>query len=254
MTGPEEIFAGQMGLFKQVSGPLEASLARGDDWMILKTYIKFWPVEYHAQSAVDAVLRLSERVGDVAQIERINIDSFDAAVDIIGSDPAKWQPTSRETADHSMPYCVAAALTDGDVTLESFTDKRINDPALRSLISRIAMHRDAELTRGYPKGIPNRIRVQMCGGKEWVEEVRFPRGHAENPMTDDEVRKKYSSLAGAPPLARQIAGGNRQVWKLENAEVDRRISRRCLRKSVSNCVAPVSRPVPHRLLRQGIVR
>ena len=50
----------------------------------------------------------------------IDIESFDAAVDIIGKDPEKWRPKTRETADHSLPYCTAVALVDGDVTLDSF--------------------------------------------------------------------------------------------------------------------------------------
>lgn len=216
MTGPEQIFAGPMGLFRQVSGPLEVRLGGGDDWMILRTYIKFWPVEYHAQSAVDAALRLRGRlVGGVEQIERIDIDSFDAAVDIIGSEPAKWQPTSRETADHSMPYCVAAALTDGRVTLESFDDRRIQDPALRGLIARVSMHRDAELTRGYPEGIPNRIRLRLRNGTELAEEVRFPRGHARNPMTDDEVLEKFSALAARRLPAPAVKRLSQEVWRLE---------------------------------------
>jgi 2-methylcitrate dehydratase len=154
-------------------------------------------------------------VGDVQQIERIDIDSFDAAVDIIGSDPAKWQPTNRETADHSMPYCVAAALTDGDVTLESFTDERINDPALRALIGRISMHRDAELTRGYPEGIPNRIRIRLRDGRELAEEVRFPCGHAKNPMSDNQVRQKYTPLAARRLNAAAAQRILHTAWRLE---------------------------------------
>ncbi len=217
MTGPADIFSGQMGLFKQVSGPLEVALPAGGDYMILKSYIKFWPAEYHSQSAIDAALRLRERVGDPSRIERIEIDSFDAAVDIIGSEPEKWQPTSRETADHSMPYCVAAALIDGDVTLASFTDERIADPKLRELIQRVAIHRDAELTKGYPDGIPNRVRIKLADGCELIEEVRYPRGHAGNPMTDDEVRAKFERTAGVRLSPSKRAALADAVWRLENA-------------------------------------
>jgi len=216
MTGPENIFAGQMGLFKQVSGPLDICLAPDGDFMILKTYIKFWPAEYHAQSAIDAALRLRPKVGGVDNIERIDIDSFDAAVDIIGSEPEKWQPTSRETADHSMPYCVAAALTDGDVTLASFTDERIADPKLRGLVQRVSMHRDAELTRGYPAGIPNRLRIKLKNGVELVEQVHFPRGHAGNPMTDDEVVAKFTKASCERLPAAQREKLSSETWRLEN--------------------------------------
>ena len=85
--------------------------------MITETYIKFWPAEYHSQSAIDAALQLRPEVGDVRKVTAIDIHTFDAAVDIIGKDPEKWRPKTRETADHSLPYCTAVALVDGDVTL-----------------------------------------------------------------------------------------------------------------------------------------
>ena len=88
--------------------------------MITSTYIKFWPAEYHSQSAIDAALQLRAEIGDVKDIAAIDIHTFDAAVDIIGKDPEKWRPKTRETADHSLPYCTAVALMDGDVTLEQF--------------------------------------------------------------------------------------------------------------------------------------
>jgi 2-methylcitrate dehydratase len=110
LTGPHEIFEGPKGLFNMVTGPFELEWTHGpDDWMINKTYIKFWPAEYHSQSAIDAALQLRPQVGDISKIESILIESFEAAVSIIGSEPEKWRPTSRETADHSMGYCVAMA-------------------------------------------------------------------------------------------------------------------------------------------------
>jgi 2-methylcitrate dehydratase len=201
MTGPDAIFTGAMGLFNQVSGPLEITLPTGDDFMILRTYIKYWPAEYHSQSAIDAALKLRPAIGDPAEIERIDIDSFDAAVDIIGSEPEKWQPTSRETADHSMPYCVAVALWDGDVNLASFADERIADPRLRALIQRVSIHRDEEMNRGYPAGIPNRLRIRLRDGRELSETVAFPPGHAKNPLSDTQVREKYARTAATvlPP-------------------------------------------------------
>src|SRR6476661_2586047 len=117
-----------------------------------------------------------------------------------------------------MPYCVAAALTDGDVTMDSFTDERINDPALRALVGRISMHRDAELTRGYPEGIPNRIRVRLRDGREVSEQVSFPRGHARNPMIDEEVAHKYSSLVKDRLEHSTIEKILNRVMKLENVK------------------------------------
>jgi 2-methylcitrate dehydratase len=199
LTGPAPIFEGELGFFKLVSGPFTLPKLGGDagddDFMIKRTSIKFWPAEYHSQSAIHAALELRRRISDRSKIASIDIASFDAAVDIIGKDPEKWRPKTRETADHSLPYCTAVALVDGDVTLDSFSDKRLKDESLLELVSRIKVHRDPGLTARYPKGIPNRITVTLADGTQHTAENEFPRGHDQNPMSDDEVAAKFRRLA-----------------------------------------------------------
>lgn len=196
MTGPHEIFEGPKGLFKMVTGPFELHWAREpDDWMIRRTYIKYWPAEYHSQSAIDAALRLRPQIGDWTQIDSILIESFEAAVSIIGSEPEKWRPTSRETADHSMGYCVVMALRDGDVTRESFSDENIRDVQVLGLLDRIRIVETDECNAGYPDGIPNRLVVRLADGRTLNQLVKYPRGHAGNPMTDDEVVAKFRRQA-----------------------------------------------------------
>src|SRR6266446_5014184 len=160
MTGPAPIFEGEKGFQALVSGPLEARVgewgrSRGGDFMILNTCIKFWPAEYHSQSAIEAALRLRSQVGDMAQIESVRVESHDAAADIIGSEPEKWRPTSRETADHSLPYIVAVALVDGEVTAKQFEPARIAEPALLALVQRVKVQRHAELSASYPQAAGN---------------------------------------------------------------------------------------------------
>ena len=88
--------------------------------MILNTSIKYWPAEYHSQSAIEAALFLRKEIGDPSQVKSMTIESHDASVDIIGSEPEKWKPETRETADHSLPYITAIALIDGEVTDKQF--------------------------------------------------------------------------------------------------------------------------------------
>jgi 2-methylcitrate dehydratase len=199
LTGPAPVFEGEMGFFKQVSGPFELATFGGTggstDFMIKRTSIKFWPAEYHSQSAIHAAIQLRRKIGDWREIAAIDIYSFDAAVDIIGKDPEKWRPRTRETADHSLPYCTAVALVDGDVTLDSFSDKRLRDESLLDLVARIRIHRDAALTARYPRGIPNRLVVTLKQGTQLIEENEFPRGHDQNPMSDDEVTAKFRRTA-----------------------------------------------------------
>lgn len=234
MTGASQVFEGEMGFFKEVSGEFELDVenfgGRGRDFMIDQTYIKFYPAEYHSQSAIDAALELRKEIVGSRQeaggnshdsrltthdIESITIATFDAAVDIIGGEPEKWRPKSRETADHSLPYCVAVALVDGQVWLEQFDEERFTDESLLSLVAKIKVERDSELSKQYPEGIPNRITIRMKSGETFVKEVTFPRGHAQNPMTDAEVESKFHSLADPVIPANRISEALDRLWNLE---------------------------------------
>ena len=114
--------------------------------MILKTSIKYWPAEYHSQSAIEAALFLRNQIEDLSQVKTMVIESHDASVDIIGSEPEKWRPQSRETADHSLPYITAVALIDGEVTDKQFAPERFTEPAIVSFLQGVKVERNAELT------------------------------------------------------------------------------------------------------------
>jgi len=216
LTGPNEIFEGPKGLMKQLNipGVKNLVLGRDGDFMIDKTYIKFWPAEYHSQSAIDACLQIRPKVLG-KKITEIYMKSFEAAVSIIGSEPEKLRPTSRETADHSMFYCCAAALVDGDVTLATFDEHRLTDPKLLDLIDKTKIVEDPELNKGYPKGIPNDITITCADGTKVNKRVDFPRGHAGNPMTDDEVVAKFKRMAAGVISDKTAAEVPDRVWHLD---------------------------------------
>jgi len=216
MTGPFEIFEGPKGLIRQLdlAGLAELKLGSGDDYMIDRTYIKYWPAEYHSQSAIDACLQLRPELAGKT-IEKIHIGSFEAAVSIIGSEPEKLRPTSRETADHSMFYCCAAALVDGDVTLATFDEARLTDKRLLELIDRTTIVEDPALNKGYPKGIPNDVTITCGDGTRLSKRVDYPRGHAENPMSDEEVVAKFQRLASGVITKSTAAKLVEQVMKFD---------------------------------------
>jgi 2-methylcitrate dehydratase len=203
MTGPAPIFEGELGFMKLLTGAFTIGPMGGEQgrpYMLNQTYIKFWPAEYHSQSAIDAALQLRSQVSPTKgrwpaevtkKITKLDIHTFNAAVDIIGKDPEKWRPRTRETADHSLPYCTAVALVDGEITAAQFDESRFTDPVLLELVAKTAVHRDAQLSERYPRGTPNRITLTLADGSTLVKEVEFPRGHAQNPMTDAEVEQKF---------------------------------------------------------------
>jgi len=224
MTGPAPIFEGDKGFEKLVSGPLDGfklpTAAGGpsqEAFMILKTSMKWWPAEYHSQSAIEAALKLRTRLHDVGEIESVLVESHDAAVDIIGSEPEKWRPTRRETADHSLPYLVAVALADGEVTAKQFESARLADSKLLALVQRVKVVRHKELSARYPEAVGNIVTTRLNDGSAVSERVDHPRGHAKNPLTDAEVEAKFCALA-QPLLGRARAqAALRQLWKLPEA-------------------------------------
>jgi 2-methylcitrate dehydratase len=232
MIGPSPIFEGEKGFMKVVSGPLDLSPFAGEgnvrqrdvSFKILETYIKHYPVEYHAQTAVEAALVVREELlkaegpEGIAGITEVEIGSYDVAIEIIGRDQEKWHPRTRETADHSFPYCVAVALLDGAVTLRSFDRKRLRDPHLQTLVQRVRVVEQEEFAGRYPLAMPTRVTVRTAAGKEYVKQVDFPLGHPRNPMSDREVEEKFRRLA-AGKLDRVGAGKViDMVWRLDTVK------------------------------------
>src|SRR5256714_2823400 len=228
MTGPGPIFEGQMGFEKQLGVSLGnlaekfavpfAETGDGPASMILHTSIKFWPAEYHSQSAIEAALLLREEVGAGVEVKSMTIESHDASVDIIGSEPEKWKPETRETADHSLPYTTAIALIDGEVTERQFQPERFMDPKIWKFLENVKVERNAELSAMYPGAVANIVHVDLADGRRLTKRVDYPLGHAKNPLKDSEVEGKFDSLV-VPALgeerAKQIVD---LVWKLEEAK------------------------------------
>jgi 2-methylcitrate dehydratase len=228
MTGPGPIFEGQMGFEKQLGVSLGnvgeefavpfAKSDQGPASMILQTSIKFWPAEYHSQSAIEAALFLRQQIGKAVEVKSMTIESHDASVDIIGSGPEKWKPETRETADHSLPYITAVALIDGEVTEKQFQPERFKDPKILKFLENVKVERNAELSAMYPDAVANIVHVDLADGRRLTKRVDYPMGHAKNPLKDTEVERKFLVLV-EPELgearARKIVD---LVWKLNEAK------------------------------------
>ncbi|MGQ0694826.1 MAG: MmgE/PrpD family protein [Nitrospiraceae bacterium] len=216
---------------KLVSGPFELALFGGekgpsnvDSFKILDTYIKRYPVEYHAQTAVEAALAIREDMlkGEGAEalagITDVEVGSYDVAIEIIGRDPEKWHPHTRETADHSFPYCVAVALLDGKVTIRSFEATRLKDPALHELIQKVRVVPQPEFVGRYPQAMPTRLTVRTKAGKDYIKQVDYPFGHPKNPMSDHEIEDKFRLLAAGKLDRARMKKVIDSVWRLDQLQ------------------------------------
>jgi len=229
MTGPAPIFEGEKGFMKLVSGLFELPMLGGEampggepvPFKILKTCIKHFPVEYHAQSAVEAALALRAELIETEgktwldKLADVEIGSYDVAIEIIGRDPEKWHPSTRETADHSFPYCVAVALVDGRVNMNSFSPKRLRDPRLHELMKHIHVVKLSELEHRYPMTMPTRLTIRTSRGSTYSRQVDQPLGHPGHPLSDEEVEAKLRRLASRRIDRAQLDRLIDLVWHLE---------------------------------------
>jgi 2-methylcitrate dehydratase len=209
------VFGGERGQAPTMGG------SQSPAFKILETYIKHYPVEYHAQTAVEAALALREDLLKAEEsdalpgIADVEIGSYDVAIEIIGRDPEKWRPRTRETADHSFPYCVAVALLDGKVTLRSFDVKRLTDQALHELMQKVRVVPQPEFIDRYPQAMPTRITVRTKGGKDYVKQIDYPLGHPKNRMSDYDVENKFRRLAAGKLDRARMKKMIDVVWKLD---------------------------------------
>ncbi|MFQ5491004.1 MAG: MmgE/PrpD family protein [Phycisphaerae bacterium] len=196
--GPEHVVDGKEGL-THCMGPAwhleRLTDGLGERFKIVDCGMKAFPIEALTHSPLTATLRLVEQ-HDIKpeQVAKITVETIARAADIL-SDPAKYRPTTRETADHSMPYCLAVAIADRQVTPRQFTLERINDPALIPLMDTIEAVGNDEFEAMFPDCQPSRVTITTTGGQSHSARVDVPKGDYRDPMTVDEIQTKFEALA-----------------------------------------------------------
>jgi 2-methylcitrate dehydratase len=224
MTGPVNPFEGRDGLWQHlgVEAPKWEAFGGGaKPFRITAISFKAYPSVVHTQGPIGLVLDLRQQVV-TAEIESVHVATYGEAVRRTATEAEKWDPKTRETADHSIPYLVAAAFQDGGVTPATFSPSRVQDPTLRPLIKKLKVVEEPEFTRRYPAESCTRIKVTTTDGRRLAAETSHPKGHYHNPLTDGEVEAKFRGLAsgmlGVEGCDRVLA----EVWELENsATLDR---------------------------------
>ena len=218
MGGPAEPFEGRHGLYAHAieamePGPLDVK----GPFRINDTSLKFFPSQIHTQGPTSLALRLRSRV-DLDDVESINLETYRVAWASAGSEPEKWDPQARETADHSLPYLIAMALRDGAITPDSFAMERVRDPDLRPLMRKINIRENPEFTRRHPPAQMARLEVVTKSGERFSDECSYPKGHRENPLTDVELEKKFHGLARDVLSQEQRRRALDTLWLLEDVE------------------------------------
>ncbi len=204
-TGPEHAIDGKEGLMHCLGEGWDESMMTdglGDSFKITQCGMKAHPTEALTHAPITATLGLIRthklQPEDIASVE---VKTISRAADIL-SDPSKYDPQSKETADHSLPYCLAAACARGKVTPQEFENASIQDPAIRKFLPLIKVSAEPEYEALFPQKQPNLVRIQTTGGQTFEEYVEYPKGHAAMPMDKDDLIVKFAALA-APELSQE---------------------------------------------------
>ena len=196
--GPEHVIDGKEGLVDTfVNNKFDLSIITdglGDSFRITKCSMKAFPTEALTHSPMSAVIKIMKSNNiDKKDVEQVTIRTVARAADIL-SDPSKYDPRTRETADHSLPFCIAATIVDGTVTPESFKEEKIMDPELRSYLNKIKVVADPDYEKTFPELKRAGVEIKTTDGNSFEIEVDYPLGDYREPMDDDTLYAKFDSM------------------------------------------------------------
>jgi 2-methylcitrate dehydratase len=143
------------------------------------------------------------------------VDTHEAGYTILAKDPARWEPKTKETADHSLPYIVGMALLEGRINNATYNQKKLKDPETLRFLKKISVREDKGLTAMYPDSIANRVTIKLTSGQVFSAQVNDPKGHPKNPMSKEDIEAKFASLTRkylAEDRRRRVLD---QIWSFE---------------------------------------
>lgn len=198
-TGPVEVFEGKEGVFEVINSvewrPEWPLKGLGKDFMITQCAYKAFPTEALTHQPISAALQVCQQQGLAAEdITEILVETTVRGADIL-SDSSKYKPTTKETADHSLPYVIAAAVADGNVLPSSFSDEKLKDPRIWDLLGKIKVVADPEIDALFPGVKRARVTITDNAGQSHTAQVDHAKGSPQNPMSDDEIVSKFRANA-----------------------------------------------------------
>jgi len=195
-TGTEAIFEGKEGLMDTLGGkflPEILTEGLGESYRIMQCAMKAYPTEALTHSPITAALKIvKEHQIKPEEVKSITVKTIARAVDIL-ADPSKYHPESKETADHSLPYCIAAAVADGMVTTAQFQPAKLKDERILNLLPKVKAVAEPEFEKIFPEKKPAEVVIETERGI-FSSRVDYPKGDPREPMSDEELAQKFAGL------------------------------------------------------------
>jgi 2-methylcitrate dehydratase len=198
LTGPPEVFEGNKGFMDAIAGRFEIDWSQEDLERVTRTILKKYNAEIHSQSALEGILELKQEEGFRAdEVERIELDIFDVAYHIIGGgeEGDKTLVRTKEEADHSLPYMLAVAILDDQVTPAQYRPERIQRQDAQTLLRKVSVRPQPAYSQRFPDEMPCRISVTLQDGRTLTKEKRDYEGFHTRPMRWETVVQKFERLS-----------------------------------------------------------
>lgn len=198
ITGPLEVFEGNKGFMESIAGRFAIDWSSENLESVNRTIIKKYNAEIHSQSSIEGILQLQEEQHFLPEdISRIEINIFDVAFNIIGGgeEGDKAHVRTKEEADHSLPYMVAVALLDGDVTPAQYRPERIQKKDVQTLLGKIFVKPVDEYSKRFPAKMPVCLTVTLKDSRVFIIERADYEGFHTRPMTWEKVVEKFVRLS-----------------------------------------------------------
>jgi len=198
-SGPVELFEGKEGVFHVISNvtwdPAEMLDALGEKFLITECGYKAFPTEALTHQPITAALEvMSENGIDPHSVTEVLVKTTTRGADIL-SDPSKYEPRTKETADHSLPYCIAVAVTKGNVLPSDFEEEALADPFVWEMLPKIVVVADPEIDALFPKVKRAVVTVTTEDGQSFTKLEDHAKGRAERPLSDEELIDKFRANA-----------------------------------------------------------
>src|SRR5215475_12835179 len=217
-SGPEHVIDGKEGLTHVFKPEWKLNVLTdglGESWRITQCGMKAFPTEALTHTPISAVLDLVKN-NDLKpdQVTKIQIRSLARAADIL-SDPSKYDPHTKETADHSLPYVIAAALVDRQVTPAQFESPKIMDPTIREQLKKVEVVADPEIEKVFPALQRVIVNISTTDGQTFTKQLDYPKGDPRNPLSDAEIEEKFAALAEGVLSDKAQKKLKDAIWNLE---------------------------------------
>lgn len=194
LTGPSHPFEGRDGYLEIVEGKAgPMNLEPFGTWAAGRTNLKFFPTTANTQIGIWCAKKLRKGL-DLTQLSSSMLHTSRFLWHESGSEPAKWAPTTLETADHSLPYTFTTALLDDNVNLASYSDEALASGRWRDVIHKIKVQVDDKIEE-WPEIIQIRAMATMAGGTTKEVYSRDPKVNYLNPLSLEDIRAKFQNFA-----------------------------------------------------------